>query len=268
MERKFVFLGGLPRSGSTLLSNIMAQHEDVHCFGQSALPTLFERTMGTWYELPQHKQDISSAREKLRTTLGGMMMGYYQHVVEPVILEHSRGWPAQIDRLQWILRQEVKIIVPVRKIVSVLASFEKLYRSNIHNVLPQQRSKYGRMLDVEGRCSVWLGEDEPLGVSIRILRDAINRGHGKNMLLVDYDELCTHPKASMARVWAFLDMPQIEHDFSNIEQVTVDACNDLIAYGIDHLHNIESSIHIPADDAETVLGRQVYQRYKDATWKP
>lgn len=268
MEKQFIFVGGLPRSGSTLLTNIMAQHPDTYCYGQSGLPSLIQRTTGEWYDMPQHRQDVEMSKVMLRGTLRGVMNGYYAHVEEPVIIEHSRGWPKMIERLEWVLDAPVKLIVPVRRIASILASFEKLYRKNVHQVMPQEKAKYARMADVSGRCSVWLDENEPLGMSVRLVRDAIIRGHSKKMLFVDYDELCTHPAASMARVWAFLEMGQIKHDFDNVKQVTVDADSDLLAHGIDNLHGIRGKIAPPVDDAEEILGREAFRRFGNLSWKP
>jgi sulfotransferase len=269
LVKDIIFVGGLPRSGSTLLTNLMAQHPEVYCYGQSGLPAMIQRVVGGWYEIPQHRQNKAISEMMLKETLRGMVVAYHAaYGAGCVVCDHSRGWPKQIERMEWILDKPVKLVVPVRRIASILASFEKLYRKNVHQVLPQEKAKYSRMADTVGRCLVWLDDDEPLGMSIRLVRDAIVRGHAKKMLFVDYDELCTHPAASMARVWAFLEMEQVKHDFDNVEQETVDADNDLLAHGIDNLHKIGRKVRPPADDAEEVLGREAFRRFGNLSWKP
>lgn len=48
----------------------------------------------------------------------------YHTTQRPVIFDKSRGWLAYLEMLEHVLGQPVKVIVPVRPIVEILASFE------------------------------------------------------------------------------------------------------------------------------------------------
>jgi sulfotransferase len=259
--RKFFLMGGLPRSGSTLLANLIAQHPDVYCYGQDALPEFLNRTRAWWYNSPWHKQSPENAEVMLKSTLLHAAEGYYAHASEPVICMHSRGWPKNIEFAEWIFDTEVKLIVPHRNIADILASFEKLYRRNQHHQFPHENKHGDLMQTVEGRCRVWMDSKEVVGSAILRVRDAIDRGHMDKMLFVDYDELCNYPLASMARIWEFLGMEQHEHDFNNIEHVTTDGENDLVAHKIDNLHNPGVAISKPKSDAKDILGNKLYDTY-------
>ena len=88
-----------------------------------------------------------------------ILPGQEAYAEKPIVFDKSRGWPAYLELAEFILERKVKVLVPVRPIVDVLASFEKLYRKNAHNwQFPQEKTNFADFQTVEGRAGIFMKE--------------------------------------------------------------------------------------------------------------
>src|SRR5579862_555829 len=133
MAKTYHFIGGLPRAASTLLCNILHQNPRFHATATSGLLEVMFTARNVWNEFAEHRSnpDREDDRKRLQRTLGGIMAAYHGNVARPVVFDKSRGWPAYIEMLESALGRKVKILVPVRNVSDILASFEKLHRKAI-----------------------------------------------------------------------------------------------------------------------------------------
>lgn len=58
----------------------------------------------------------------------------------------------------------------------------------------------------------------------------------------------------MQKVYRYLELPYFEHNFSNIEQITVE---DDDVYGFYGDHKINKTLKLPPSQANSILGKQV-----------
>lgn len=254
------FMSGLPRSGSTVLLNILAQNPLYGISSPSALlEAMFTLRNVWWDEWVEHMaMPEDECRERLRNTLKAVIYGYHGHIGKSVILDKSRGWLAHIEMLEWALGREAKIIVPVRDVRDILASFERLWReSSQWRQLQTDRENYPRMQTVAGRCEIWTREDKPLGLAYNRIRDALHRGYSGRMHFVEFDTLCRQPERTMRDLYGFLGEKYFTHDFDHIEQVTQE---DDRVHGMD-LHTIRTKLEPLPPQWPKYLGREVAERY-------
>ena len=86
------------------------------------------------------------------------------------------------------------------------------------------------------------------------------------MLFVEFDNLTTHPGATMESIYSFLEEESFEHDFNNVEQVTQE--NDDI-HGIPGLHLIRPVVEPVQVDAKSIIGDIAFNKYSNAQfWRP
>lgn len=287
-------ISGLPRSGSTLLCNILAQNPDIHTTPTSAChEALFvlrnvwgetkdiNKTLaslsGAWGEWVEHRAAI-----EISYTLGKVLDGVYtawdycrKHNIHeyrailcvmekaimevyhdtdrPVIIDKGRGWLSLIELAELALDRKAKIIVPVRGIPQILSSFEKLHRST-HK---KDQGNYFQAQTMQGRAEHLLAGDQVFGLAYNRLKDAMMRGLGDRLCLVEFDDLTHNPKETLEDIYKFLELPNFKHDFTNVEQYTHE---DDSVHGM-NLHTIRKKVKPIKDDSHTVLGADLVKQY-------
>lgn len=259
MNRSFCFISGLPRSGSTLIANLMAQHPDCHVTPTSACHESLFVVRNHWFEWTEHKADKKASDPKNLGRVLKAMLESYHDTDKPVIIDKARSWLSSIEMVEFALGHPIKIIVPVRNISEILASFEGLYRKNSH--LKNVPGEYLASQTTEGRCAHWAGSTGEVGIAYNRLKDVIQRGLGDRLLFVEFDNLTFNPEETMKQIWKFLDMEPCKHDFESVQQVTIE---DDTVYGYKGMHDIRQSVSPVQHKAHKIIGQQVANKYANA----
>jgi sulfotransferase len=72
------FVSGLPRSGSTLLMNILGQHPDVHVTPTSGCHEVLWTTRNNWNNFIEHRADTQASDSKnLQRVLSSILNSYH-----------------------------------------------------------------------------------------------------------------------------------------------------------------------------------------------
>ena len=140
---------------------------------------------------------------------------------KPVVFDKSRSWLAYLEMAEAILGRPAKVLVPVRDLRDVLASFELLWRTTAATgQADQEAAHFFEFQTVEGRCAVWTRGDQPVGLAFNRIKDAIRRGYRDRMHFVRFEDLTREPGKTLDAIYAFLGEAPFPHDFDHIEQVT------------------------------------------------
>lgn len=252
MDKQIHFISGLPRSGSTLLCNILAQNPDMHTTPTSACHDIMFVVRNFWNskECIEHLASKELASDKnLQRVLSAILQSYHD-TDKPIIIDKGRGWLSLIEMAEFALDSRAKIIVPVRSIPEIAASFEKLHRKAAHK--NADKGNYFQAQTAQGRTKTLLVDDGVIGLAYNRLMDAIQRGLKDRMLLVEFDELTYSPKKTLDSIYDFLELTKFEHDFANVEQVTYE---DDSVHGLD-LHTIRKEVKPVINDSVKILGKE------------
>ena len=109
------FIAGLPRSGSTLLSSLLNQNPRFYSGPSSPV-------LGTMYHI--HDYFLSGNQlydgypkpTQVNNIIGSIIDNWYSDVEQEVIFDKNRAWTSRVPFIEGYIRQEAKIIVPVRRI--------------------------------------------------------------------------------------------------------------------------------------------------------
>ena len=246
MEKEIYFINGMPRSGSTLLCNILSQNPDFHATPTSGLSDIVYDIHEIWQKNPSIK--ASETPEKKLTVIRDLIYSYHRDHDRPVVFNKSRGWAPLVELLEMSLQRNVKILTTTRNLPSILASFEKLYRKELKMVdSPMQRNR--EMSIISNRVNIWA--NGVVGTTFNTIQDAFMRGYKDRFHLIDYDKLTTDPRGEMVKVYSFLEKSYFDHDFSNIVQYTFEKD---IEHGFTDLHTIRPVVAPQKDDSREILG--------------
>lgn len=225
--KQFVFMAGLPRSGSTLLSSILSQNPLIYSEGNSALA----QYMWDAHETSNGRAtEMLAANRRQQTTphdiISALPHLYYKNTDRPIVIDKCRTWPMPGNMA--LIREHItatpKVIVLTRPVDEVVRSFVMLRLRN-----GWQGDLYANLLN-EG--------DDPICRPVLATKIAQFSGSSE-FLFIDYKDLTTNTVQVLDRIYAFCGWGPFIHDLENIENQTHE---DDSVYGLDGMHDVRRSI--------------------------
>ena len=253
MSKTFYFTSGLPRSGSTLLQNVLAQNPRFHATSTSGVLDVMIAIRNGWDTLDTFKAVPNNPAKK--RVMRGIIESFYSDIERPVILEKSRGWTSHIEMIEALFEKKAKILVPVRDVRDIMASFEKLHRkSSALGMTPLEKEHPLKFRTAQGRAELISQPEQPLGMAVNNIKDALQRGFHDRMHFVRFEELTTSPEKVMTEIYHFLEEPYFKHDFDNVEPVNQE---DDRFFGYVDLHKTRRKIEPVLSDWQRIIGDSI-----------
>lgn len=213
---------GLPRSGSTLLCNILNQNPRFKASSTSIVPQLAASAIQIWSTSPEVKGFIRDDREgyerKLRNIVKGIADAWHEPEDGQIVFDKSRGWSFHLLDL-WSVWPEAKVLVTVRDLRGVFASVEKQHRKTaIFNEAPTGAAK-----TIFTRADALFSPEALVGGPLVGVKDIFQRGLQDRVHFVRLEDLAAKPKNTMSKVYEYLDEPfYAGHDFKAVENTATD----------------------------------------------
>jgi sulfotransferase len=260
-QQRIVFNSSFPRSGSTLLQNILAQNPRFYCSATSGVMNLLLTARQKFSTIEMFKaQDPGLMRDGFLRFCRRGMEGFYEGITDKeVCIDKSRGWFHYYDWLN-AFYPAPKILVCNRDLRAVLSSMEKLFRKNRYREDPADIEDRMNMTTVTARVTHWLNSN-PVGLMALRLVGAIETGTIKHLHIIRFEDLTARPAEAMKKVYAYLGEPFFEHDFQNVRQVTQEDDSQFNIYGD---HKIRAKVQPVPLDYREVLGGEVCDLIRDS----
>lgn len=256
--KKFHFISGLPRSGTTLLSTILKQNPRFEASISGPLARFVRSVIvesstqgGYRYECPP---------EKRKQLINGLFENYHDNPETEVAFNTNRGWGLLLPTVK-DLYPDSKMILCVRDIGWVLDSFETLMRKNPY----VQTSMFSaeEAVSVYSRAEALMQPNRTLGFAYNAVKQAISSEHKDSIILIDYEKFAKEPEKHMKAIYAFIDEPYYQHDFNNVEASYDEFDEDVQLPG---LHTTRKKVSFM--QRETILPPDVWQRVNGMeVWK-
>lgn len=238
---RIFFSSGMPRSGSTLLSNLLAQNPANHVTPTNGLVEHVVGLANSWTENEAFRaQGIKKLIKPIRSAICGMISGFYAEVPpDSAIFDKSRGWLAQIPLLEDILERRVQLIVTIRDVKDVCASFENIFAMNQLTRPPRSAEQRINGATSLLRCQSYLRGDATLGMWCNWLKDAYETGLSDRLILIPYNKLVANPIGVVALVHQSLGLGEFVCDPTNVENKTPE--EDIQVYGLPY-HSLRPQV--------------------------
>lgn len=249
----------MPRAGSTLLQNILAQNPDIHATPTDGVLELLFGARKNYTECPEFKaQDQGDMLGAWRGFCRGGLKGYVSALsTRPNTCIKSRGIGIHLEWFQAFMGEQPKVICMVRNAKAVFSSYEKLFRAAQESHQGIQNHAQLQGTTAEKRVALWL-RSAPIGLAMERFAEMRLRGTQGHCLIVRYEDLTKDPEAELHRIYEYLELEQYTHDFDRVAQVTQE---DDVVFGMaPALHVVKPRVESPVNDWQEVLGRSVCEQ--------
>lgn len=233
---KLAFLAGLPRTGSTLLTELLNQNSHVYCSHESDLFTLLDSVTNN----KKRAIGIQSGlyENNYNSVLKEIPHLYWQDRKEEMVIDNNRGWACTNTLpLMMLCSPTPKLLFTYRPLFEVLESFLSLCYRYPNSFIDKALRFEQTQISDEARCD-WLLRPQS---QIQQILEGLLQQEPKEMLVIRYDELCFNPAAVVKKIETFLTIEPFEYNFQEITQIEFP--NDDALYGIKELHTIRKTIH-------------------------
>jgi sulfotransferase len=254
MNKKYFFMCGLPRSGNTLLSSILNQNPDIQVSANSILPEIFYRVDDIFNtQVFQLFPDSNS----LESVLENIFDNYYKKWDGKYIIDRGAwGTPINFNYLKKYLKNDLKIIVPVRNILEIVQSFINLGWKIDYSY----QNKLVYLTKEEYQYEYLLEHNDMLWKAIWCIQNFCKPENRKYVHFVEYDNLVNNTQDEIKKIYDFLNLPQYSHNYKNIDPFSVNGVeyNDYVK----ELHMVKSKIEKSKTSIENIPYK-IKQKYSN-----
>lgn len=259
MAKKIFYNSSLPRSGSTLIQNVLMQNPEIYSTPTSGVIEFLLQGRSIYTSGDAFKaQDPEIMKEGFRSFCKKGIYGFFEGITDrPYVIDKNRGWLGNYSFIDFF-DTGVKMICMVRDLRSIFSSMEKNYRKNPHKDPMIVNTLELKNMTTSSRVNHF-SSSAPLGPSLEWLNDSILQGYSDKILFVKFEDFIEFPEEITEKIYEYLDIPKFKHDFKNVEQLTHE--NDII-HGIFGDHKIRPEIKPIKEDYYEILGKEECDRIR------
>jgi len=217
--KQAVYVSGLPRSGSTLLCQLLGMHPDIYSTNHSSplVATLdqVKRTLSDDpFLLSQLDTDFDLAYDRIRRSMKAFLKAWLDDTEHPFAVDKSRGWLPQVEILRAI-DPTFKMLVCIRDLGDIFASIEKKHRETILLDFPDHMASG----NIQARVNALFADQGVIGsplLAIQNLQDITNQDIHSQIYFVAYEALVENPVNTMQEIYHFIGADKFEIDPENL----------------------------------------------------
>jgi len=188
---------------------------------------------------------------------------YYKEVEKPIVIEREKSWgtPANLNLIKKYVSPTPKILVTVRDILEIIASFVKMNPQYLKNDVVNSgffSTNYRSQKD--NISEMVMAHNGDVDKALLSLASAFYPENKGMFHIVEYKDLVLQPEDTMNKIYDFLDLPHYKHNFNKIEKVEKD---DDEALGLPkNLHEIRKSLSQSSTNVD-ILSDYIQHKYSN-----
>lgn len=245
MTARFVGIAGLPRSGSTLLCQLLAEHPHVYSDGHSSplcsvLTRLRHGISDDEFFLSQLDVDFDRTYARLASATRGFVRGWYADEDKAVVVDKNRAWLRNFEYLLAV-EPDARLLVCVRELGQIYGSVEARHQRTILIDFPDHIANHDRY----ARADVLFAKDGVIGNPLRAIEAVqdLPPAIQQRIHLVKFERLVLDPLATMDEVHRWLGIEPHRFDPAHL---TVRAHESDSHYRHKYPHRQFAAIETPA----------------------
>jgi len=255
-KRKLFFLVALPRSGNTLLASILNQNPEIAATANSMTLEIMKvlfllKETDVFKNYPDHKS--------LDNVLNTVFDNYYKDWPQRIIIDRGPvTTPGNFNLMQKHFGNRFKVIVLVRDLIDVLASFVKWFE-NEPTAYPNKLGK-----NIEEKLWALMDKNGSIAKELIAIQNAFN--YKEICHFIKYDDLVKNPQQTISNLYQFLDEPLYPHQFSNLKQFQLNGMGyDDKELG-NNLHMIRTEVRKEDNPYKSMIPKSIVDAYGHITF--
>ena len=244
MNANFVGVTGLPRAGSTLLCQMLAQHPEIDCEGHSSplcnmLLGIRRMVSDDQFFLAQLDQSFDKSYANLSGAMQGFLNGWHRDTGKKVVVDKNRAWLHAIEMLLHIA-PEAKLIVCLRELGQIYGSIEAQHQKTILIDFIDHLADFDRF----GRADMLFAKDKAIGaplISVHSVQD-LPAEVQKRLYFLRFEDLIDRPAQCMSHIYAWLGLSPYEIDPGKLKMAAHESDSH---YRMKYLHKQSQQIAKP-----------------------
>lgn len=249
-------MAGLPRAGSTMLVSLLSQNPRIHGAAISGLSGIFNGVYANWEKDSFHLEQPNLPAK--RAVLKAILDSYFSDISKPVTIDKNRQWASNVALLEEVLGRKIKMIVPVRPVVEILADFESIRLDHPLELTGADAAIGLGGSTVLARADYFAAPNGVMGMAYNATKDSVVGGFLDRLLFVDYNKFMTDPKGGLRRIYEFLGEKPFKHNFSKIKRLGE---SNWRVHQFPGLHDVRPVLEKIECDPRKTLGDEAYTKY-------
>lgn len=214
MSPNFIGVTGLPRAGSTLLCQLLAQHPEIQCEGHSSplcntLLGIRRMISDDQFYLAQLDNSFDTGYAHLASAMQGFLRGWNQGCDKKAVVDKNRAWLHAIELLLHI-EPEAKLVVCLRELGQIYGSIEAQHQRTILVDFIDHLADYDRF----GRADILFAKDKAIGAPLISLHAVLDlpKAVQERLYFVRFEDLMGQPVGCMSHLYTWLGLTAFEID--------------------------------------------------------
>ncbi|MBF2036393.1 MAG: sulfotransferase [Leptolyngbyaceae cyanobacterium T60_A2020_046] len=245
LKKRILYVTGLPRSGSTLLCQLLDHHPDLYSLGHSsplcpALMGLRHSLSDNNFLLSQLDVDFELGYDRLLNAYRGFINGWFAEADTLWVVDKNRGWLSAIETVHH-LDPDFRMVVCVRELGQIYGSVEAQHQKTLLLDFPDHLANLSRY----GRADKLFADGGVIGAPLRAIEalQEVNTSLQERLYYVVFEHLMTEPEAVMAGVYDWLGVKAAAF---NPQNLTVKPHESDSYYRFKYRHRTYAKISPPA----------------------
>lgn len=215
LDKKIVYVTGLPRAGSTLACQLLGQHPDLYSPGHSSpLAHIMDGMRTSWsndsFLLAQLDVDFDLVYQRLLNAYRGLINGWFAETDLPVVVDKNRAWLGMVETLAQI-DPDCRVLVLIRELSQLFGSIETQHHKT--QLLDSGDRTAG--MTRYGRASAYFNGDGLVARGLAAIQSAIEDLPAvvkERVFYVQYERLVEAPQEVMSDIYQRLDLAPTRFD--------------------------------------------------------
>jgi len=209
MPPRFVGVAGLPRSGSTLLCQLLAQHPDVDSEGHSSplcnvLMMIRRFVSDDDFMLAQLDAQFERSYANLRNAMAAFLHGWHAASGKGLVVDKNRAWLHCVEMLLQ-LDPDARLLIPIRELGQIYGSIEAQHQRTILLDFTDHLADFDRF----GRADQLFAKDKAIGAPLSSIRaiEELPQAAKSRLYFVKFEDLMHRPGDTVRAVCDWLQLP-------------------------------------------------------------
>ena len=261
INKSIIYVAGLPRSGSTLMCQLLAQHPGIYSTGHSSplsntLKKIRSGLTEDSFMLAQMDVDFELAYQRIQHAMRGFINGWFAETELKTVVDKNRGWLSDLSLLQTI-DPDFKMIVCVRSPDQIFGSIESRHQKTSLIDFPDGLAN----LSPYERADKLFAPKGVVGGPLKLIHDLqdIEAELQQRLYYVLFEDMLLRPLEVMAEVYKWCDVSDFRF---NPQKLTVKPHESDSHYRFKYPHKTFDQLKAPKEHKIPVrIAQEIKSKY-------